>query len=807
MNRLFVLVMVFMSLLSSSVLAGMDVIPLPNSVKQTENCQFEFTPQTAIVADANLALQTKQLNEYLNSAFGFGLAADGKNASANKVVLKLNSELTTLGDEGYRLKVDANSITIEAQRPAGVFYAVQTLRQMLPAGTSRTIPCVEIEDRPRFSWRGLHLDVSRHFMPVEFIKKQLDLMALYKLNRFHWHLVDDQGWRIEIEKYPLLTQVGAWRDKTLIGKEGGDKYDNTRYGGFYTKAQIREVVKYAKERNIEIVPEIEMPGHSSAAITAYPHLSCAEKQISVQGGNGIFKNVYCAGKEEVFEFNQDVLKEVIELFPYEYVHIGGDEVKKDEWKKCEKCQARIKSENLKDENELQSYFIKRIEKFLIANNRRLIGWDEILEGGLAPEATMMCWRDEKYAVEAAKQGHDVVMSPTSYCYFDYYQANPAREPFAGSPKHFLPLERVYSYNPASGFSSEQSRHILGVQANVWTEWMRTPKHVEYMTWPRACAIAEIGWTENNQKDFKNFKSRLEKHKAILQQLDVNYFKERDITKPKDVVRFMTYNILYGGAENRACDWYFRNSPMGFSVTNGNRIGNIIDIIKDVNPDILFLQECNGWADNDSAILKDVAKRLGMNGAVSTNRNRFKVAVLSKFPISNIHWLDDDNVLAHNIIYADVALEDGKTITIASQHFGWWGDPKWKTYDANQQKESYIRQYNEFVRHLEQNKDKQFVIAGDLNHTYEVSNFDQKPLYEVITGLGYVDCCFSIYKSYDRVTSCSSRSKERIGPIDFIFVSPSLSSSVVDADIVYSVQAFETSDHRPVWADISLKGIK
>lgn len=798
---------------SPLVNADVSVIPLPDSVKQFENCQFEFTTQTAIVADVNLESQAKQLNDYLSPAFGFSLVADEKNASANKVILKLNSEPTTLGDEGYRLKVDANSILIEASKPVGVFYGIQTLRQMLPAeafgkapakNISKSIPCVEIEDSPRFGWRGLHLDVCRHFMPGEFVKKYLDLMALYKFNRFHWHLIDDQGWRIEIDKYPLLTKVGAWRDRTLISLENGKKYDNTRYGGFYTKEQIREVVKYAKDRNIEIVPEIEMPGHSSAAITAYPWLSCAEKQISVQCGNGIFKDVYCPGKEEVFEFNQDVLKEVMELFPYEYIHIGGDEVKKGEWKNCKKCQARIASENLKDVNELQSYFIKRIEKFLIANNRKMIGWDEILEGGLAPEATMMCWREEKYAAEAVKQGHDVIMAPHKYCYFDYYQSNPAREPYAGNPKHFLPIEKVYSFDPASGFSPEQGKHILGVQANVWTEWIRTPKHVEYMAWPRACAIAELGWTKNNKKDFKQFQTRLEKHKAILKQLDVNFFKERDITKSKDAIRLMTYNILYGGEAGRGEERYFRKSPMGYFVSNGERLGNIINIIKQVNPDIVFLQECNGWEKNDSKILKDVAKQLGMYGAVTPNRNRFKVALLSKFPMSNIHWLDDKDAFSHNIIYADVAVDSGQTITVASQHFGWWGDPKWSTYDANQQKESYINQYNELMKHLSENKDKQFVIAGDWNHSFEDSFFDQNCLYSSITGLGYVDGCFSVYKDYTRITSGSFKTQLKTGPIDFIFISPVLSKNIIDADIVYSVQTFEASDHLPVWVDIFYK---
>jgi hexosaminidase len=804
----------FLLVLSQVVLAGINVIPLPDKIIQS-NGFFEFTSKTIIASDANLEPLVKQMDEFLSPAFGFHLKQD-KSASNNTVMLKLNDTLKNLGDEGYHLKIDPNVILIEACQPAGIFFGIQTLRQLLPTevfseknvkNIKWQVPCVQIEDSPRFKWRGLHLDVARHFMPVEFVKKQIDLMAMYKLNRFHWHLTDDQGWRVEIEKYPLLIKVGAYRDKTRINglDESVGKYDNSRYGGYYTREQIREVVKYAKDRFIEVVPEIEMPGHCSAAISAYPWLSCTEKQISIPGEGGVFTDVYCAGKESVFEFNQNVLNEIMELFPSKYIHIGGDEVSKDSWKKCENCQARIVSEKLKDEKELQCYFIKRIEKFLIANNRKLIGWDEILEGGLAPEATMMCWRDEKYAVEAVKQGHDVIMSPTSNCYFDYYQANPAREPFAGTARHFLPIEKVYKYNPVSdSIASEKRKHVLGVQANVWTEWMRTPQQIEYMTWPRVCALAEVGWTENNKKDFKSFQERLKKHQAILEQAGVNFFKEKDIAKPKDAIRFMTYNIDYGGEAGRTCEWYYKKKRMGYFVSNGERIDNIIDVIKRVNPDVVCLQECTGWADNDSRILKDVAMRLGMYGAVTPNRNKFKVALLSRFPMSNIHWLDDDNAFAHNIIYADITTGSGQAIMVASQHFGWWGDPKWKTYDANGQKESYIKQYNILLQEFASHKDKPFIIAGDFNHSYADNQFDQKSLYSGITGLGYTDCCFSVYKDYSRVLSGRQKEEIKVGPIDFVFVSPSLSKNIVDADIVYSVTAFEASDHLPVWADIVIK---
>jgi len=360
-------------------------------------------------------------------------------------------------------------------------------------------------------------------MPKEYVKKYIDYIAMHKMNTFHWHLTEDQGWRIEIKKYPKLTEIGAWRKETLIGhyRDKPHKYDGKVHGGFYTQEDVKEIVEYAKSRYVTVVPEIEMPGHSVASLASYPELSCTGGPFEVRTIWGSSEDVYCAGNEETFHFLEDVLSEVIALFPSEYIHIGGDECSKGRWEKCPKCQARIKAEKLKDENELQSYFIKRIEKFLNANNRKLIGWDEILEGGLAPDATVMSWRGMVGGIEASRQGHDVVMSPTSHCYFDYYQGNPDLEPLAIGG--YLPLKKVYSFEPTpDDLTTEEAKHILGAQANLWTEYIQTQEHAEYMVFPRISAIAEVVWTPKELRNWDNFIMRMEKQFRRYDILMVNY---------------------------------------------------------------------------------------------------------------------------------------------------------------------------------------------------------------------------------------------------------------------------------------------
>ena len=428
---------------------------------------------------------------------------------------------SSVGDEGYRLTVTGWTIQISAVRPAGLFRGVQTLRQLLPFEPTRVrpvdggvdylwgIPGVRIKDEPRYRWRGMLLDCCRHFMTKDFVKRYIDLLAYHKMNVLHWHLTEDQGWRIEIKKYPKLTEIGAWRDR-----------EGNRYGGFYTQDDIREVVAYAKSRYITVVPEIEMPGHSQAALAAYPELSCTGGPFEVGTRWGVYPDVYCAGNDRVFEFMEDVLTEVMELFPSEFIHIGGDECPKVRWEKCDRCQARIKAEGLKDEHELQSYFIRRIERFLNARGRRLIGWDEILEGGLAANATVQSWRGMSGAIAAATGGHDVIASPTSHCYLDYPQTpNPASPNWMG----LITLERIYSFEPTPPeLTQEQARHVLGAEANIWTE--RAPQdRVDHQVFPRLCALAEVTWSPKDSRDWEDFSGRMKTHYRRLDALGVTYY--------------------------------------------------------------------------------------------------------------------------------------------------------------------------------------------------------------------------------------------------------------------------------------------
>ena len=423
------------------------------------------------------------------------------------------------GDEAYRLTATTRSIVIDASAPAGWFYGVQTLLQLIEFvdGVAH-VPVVEINDAPRFPWRGLMLDVSRHLMPVDGILRLLDCMAMHKLNSFHWHLTDDQGWRIQLHRYPRLTEIGAWRrgaDGALTPGLAEHELPHVgTYGGFYTHDDVRRVVEHATARHIRVVPEIEMPGHALAALAAYPELSCTGGTFEPAVRTGIFKDVYCAGNEATFELLQGVLEEILPLFPGEYIHVGGDECPKDRWKECPKCQARIREKELKDEHELQSYVIRCMSRFLAERGKRLIGWDEILEGGLAPGATVMSWRGTAGGISAAKAGRDVVMSPRTPCYLDYRQAVTGEPPAIGEA--VTPLEKVYAFDPIPPeLSAEQARHILGLQGNVWTEYMPDMRHVEYMIWPRAAAIAEIGWSPAGEKDINDFLRRAKANEVRL----------------------------------------------------------------------------------------------------------------------------------------------------------------------------------------------------------------------------------------------------------------------------------------------------
>jgi hexosaminidase len=465
------------------------------------------------------------------------LSTGGAASSAVKVRI----DPAALPPEGYRLSVAKDGIGIVAGGEAGAFHARTTLRQLVPAEALATtgaggaatgtktwaIPCVEIVDQPRFFWRGFMLDVGRHFFPVETVKRFIDELAFHKLNVFHWHLTEDQGWRIEIRRHPELTEIGAWRPDTMVGQlaENGvvpEHFDGVRHGGFYTQQQVRDVVAYAAERHVTVVPEIEMPGHAQAALAAHPELSCTGGPFRVSGTWGIHREVFCAGNDAVFRLLEDVIDEVAPLFPGTFFHIGGDECPKVRWKACPKCQAKMRAEGLADEHALQSWFVRRAEQMLTARGKRLIGWDEILEGGLAPDATVMSWRGIEGGVEAARQGHDVVMSPTTHCYLDFRQAeDAAREPLTINA--FLPLEKVYSYEPVPAeLTAAQAKHVLGVQGNLWTEYIATPEHAEYMAWPRACALAEAGWSPAGVRSWDDFRARLAAHLPRLDALGIRY---------------------------------------------------------------------------------------------------------------------------------------------------------------------------------------------------------------------------------------------------------------------------------------------
>ncbi len=501
------------------------IIPQPQEINLGDSFfKFDKTTIIAFEDDATLKQQAEYFSELIKNTLSLEVKTMPLAEISNelRIILKLDEKLKGLGDEGYKLLIEKEEIIITAMSAKGSFYGLQTLFQLMLSANDSRIQTMEITDQPRFKYRGMHLDVGRHVFPVEFIKKYIDLLAFYKFNTFHWHLTEDQGWRIEIKKYPKLTEVGAWRNETLIG-HGGKKpheYDGKSYGGFYTQEEIRDVVDYATKRQITIIPEIEMPGHSLAALASYPELACTPGPFEVATRWGVFKDIYCT-KDETFEFLENVLLEVMELFPSKYIHIGGDEAPKTRWKECSTCQETIKREDLKDEHELQSYFIQRIEKFLNSHGRQIIGWDEILEGGLAPNATVMSWRGTEGGIAAAKQNHDAIMTPGSHCYFDHYQSNPETEPLAIGG--FTTLEKVYSYEPIPDtLNSEESKHILGAQANVWTEYMETSDHVEYMILPRMAALAEVNWATPDNKDWELFKMKIQEHFIIYDSLGYNY---------------------------------------------------------------------------------------------------------------------------------------------------------------------------------------------------------------------------------------------------------------------------------------------
>jgi hexosaminidase len=511
------------------------ILPKPTQVIPLERT-FEIGPTTRILVSEFTRAVGEYLHELLQTATGFPLPVIQDMAEKNEtaaILLTSADADTSLGEEGYELSVTAGGVVLRAVHPAGLFYGVQSLRQLLPPeiesskkmdGVAWVAPAVTIRDQPRFAWRGMMLDTGRHIFTPAFIKRTIDLMALQKMNVFHWHLTEDQGWRIEIRKYPRLTETGAWRSASpRLGEM--EEPDGIPYGGFYTQAQIREIVAYADRRFIKVVPEIEMPGHAVAALASYPQLGCTGGPYAVRTSWGIAEDVFCAGNEQTFAFLEDVLGEVLALFPGEFVHIGGDECPKQRWKTCPKCQAAIQEHGLKDEEGLQSYFVQRMERFLNAQGRRMIGWDEILEGGLAPNATVMSWRGMQGGLAAVQAGHDVVMCPTSHCYLDYPQTLAADKALPDWMDH-TPLEKAYSFEPVpASLSPAEATHILGAQANLWSEFVTDEARAETMLYPRASALAERMWSAAGSCDFAEFSHRLGQGLLPhLESLGVNFWK-------------------------------------------------------------------------------------------------------------------------------------------------------------------------------------------------------------------------------------------------------------------------------------------
>ena len=510
-----------------------EVVPLPKSITPAKEAPFILSTSTHIgYPEGNEKLRQTAvfLSGYIREMTGIETEVTADTGSSNSIRLVLDRTAVS-SPEGYRLKVGKRDITITGSSEAGIFYGIQTLRKSLPVTGQKEIsfPAVQILDEPEYRYRGMHLDVGRHFFSTDFIKKYIDIIALHNLNTFHWHLTDDQGWRIEIKKYPKLTEIGSKRKESLLN-DGPGKFDGKPYGGFYTQEEVKDIIEYAAERYITVIPEIDLPGHITSALAAYPDLGCTGGPYEVATTYGVHKEVLCVGNEQSLRFAKDVLSEIIELFPSHYIHVGGDECPRDRWQQCPKCQALIHNNGWKDtkehkaEDKLQSYFMTEVERFVNSKGRQIIGWDEILEGGLAPNATVMSWRGVAGGIEAAKQKHDVIMTPNTYLYFDYYQTKDiANEPEAIGG--YVPVETVYNYEPMpADLTPEEQKYIIGVQANLWTEYIPTYSQVEYMELPRMAALSEIQWTMPEKKNYEGFLKRLPQLVDIYDVYKYNYAK-------------------------------------------------------------------------------------------------------------------------------------------------------------------------------------------------------------------------------------------------------------------------------------------
>ncbi|WP_420583400.1 family 20 glycosylhydrolase [Reichenbachiella sp.] len=500
---------------------GINITPKPLALT-TNQGSFTINESTSFVTngDDNIISIADFFSLKLKQSTGLDLMSQSEIKDNNFILLAIDPELK-LNEEGYTLHSTNKGVSIKATSPKGIFYGLSTLMQLLPAEVESkslinnvdwTIPAVEIKDEPRFSWRGFHLDVCRHFISLDEVKKHIDMLSIFKINKFHWHLTEDQGWRIEIKKYPKLTSIGSTRTEA----------DGSTHAGFYTQDEIKEVVAYAAERYIDVIPEIEMPGHALAALSAYPELSCNEGTYTPRIIWGVETDVFCAGKEEVFTFLEDVIEEIIPLFPYEYYHMGGDESPKDRWKTCSRCQNRMKKESLHDEHELQSYFMARMENVLKTHGKKMIGWDEILEGGISKSANVMSWRGEEGGIAAANAGNDVIMAPGAWMYLDKYEGDYKIDPV--SIGGLLPIEKVYNYEPIpADIDSSKAHHVLGAQTTLWSEYIYQEELSEYRMYPRALALAELTWTAKDKKDYTDFERRLNNQMVRLDGHDMDYY--------------------------------------------------------------------------------------------------------------------------------------------------------------------------------------------------------------------------------------------------------------------------------------------
>ena len=516
--------------------ADYHVVPLPESIKISGGKPFILNASSDIVyahGDSLLKRNAIFLAEYVKKSVGLSLVVQSHSLKSDgNIFLRIDKKIN--GDEAYKIEIDKHNIIVSGKTANGVFYGIQTLRKSLPIiqhAENVVMPAAMISDTPRFAYRGMMLDVARHFFPVDFVKEYIDLLALHNMNTFHWHLTDDQGWRIEIKKYPLLTKIGSIRKHTTLGRNSSLD-DNTPYGGFYTQQQAREIVEYAKERYITVIPEIDMPGHMLGVLAAYPELGCTSGPYEVSGNWGVFDDILCAGNEKTYQFIQDVMDELMDIFPSKYIHLGGDEAPKTRWTTCEKCQGKIKSLGIKGdkectaENRLQGYLVSRIEKYLNQKGRKIIGWDEILEGDVQKSATIMSWRGVDGGIKASRLGHDAIMTPVSYCYFDYYQTDKTwNEPLLIGGN--LNIEKTYSYQPVpDSLTAAEKKHIIGVQANLWTEYIVCPSLAEYQVLPRMAALSEVQWMQYDKKNYADFRKRLERLLQVYKLYGYKYFVEK-----------------------------------------------------------------------------------------------------------------------------------------------------------------------------------------------------------------------------------------------------------------------------------------